>query len=393
MDISNEQYNEFINAYNRIRYNDDASVNDIKIVLDHYNEESKSVDGIYQNYNINILEAACLNAKYKELTGQDHQRYVTEQLNILNNIIDNENLGSVNGEPSIYRKLRNNLTGESPGIAVLPRMKGSFIEAYSNIKYDMGNASLEDVTLILDYYDQTSVVVDNSVYNFRPNVLEGASLNARYKELTGHDHPVFARVQDSLLDKAIKDNTMFFSRKSSSIYQLLKDHKLEFGNNDHIVAKSSEIILNPEDASFEDISALLNTFNGLPVIINGIANYPFNDPITATKLNEIYKKTTGEDHPVYIEQLPKVVDTLFKSKKVLITSGVRDFSYFEQLKELKNNALRVARIKDAEQSNSFITKLRTIREELNSYLNKSKDNGMQLPTNNESEVDIGGIGK
>ncbi len=70
-----------------------------------------------------------------------------------------------------------------------------FYKKFQEIKHDMSKASLEDVKDILDHYDQDSVLIDGIQYHFRPNALQGASLNARYKELTGQDHPTFVKAQ------------------------------------------------------------------------------------------------------------------------------------------------------------------------------------------------------
>ena len=191
MDNTNESSTNFWNRFQEIRFDmDKASLEDVTEILNHYNQGP--ING--NHFDINPLDAACLNERYKQLTGHDHPVFIKEQMKVLDKELSGEQL-TFNGYPSIYQRLKNNLTGEGLGITILPSRSGSYINKFDEIKYDMSKASLEDIKDILDHYDQDSVLINGNQVHFRPNPLQGASLNERYKELTGQDHPTFVKVQ------------------------------------------------------------------------------------------------------------------------------------------------------------------------------------------------------
>lgn len=249
MSNTNEQSIDFYKKFQEIK--DDmskASLEDVENILDHYNQGAIEVNGVSYHYNINPLDAACLNARYKQLTGQDHPTFVSEQVKVLDEIIKSGGGISVDGKPTIYQRLKNNLTGEGLGISILPNKKDSYIDKFDAIKFDMSQASLDDIKDILDHYDQDSVLIDGIQYHFRPNALQGASLNARYKELTGQDHPTFVKAQEQILEEQIK-NGQRISVGNPTVYEQLKSNNMETGNRNHILNRANEIILNPQEAS------------------------------------------------------------------------------------------------------------------------------------------------
>ena len=311
-----------------------GSLEDIKDILDHYNQGPFIVDGVSYGYTINPLEAACLNARYYELTGQNHPTFIREQGKVLDELIALKGNISINGKPNIYQRLKNNLTGNGLGIGIVTHKKSNYIDKLKEIRFDMSMASLEDVKDILDHYEQDSVLINGVEYPFRPNPLQAASLNARYFELTGQNHPIFEKVQNQILEEEVKNREGIKVNSNPTIYEQLKGN-IEIGNNEHILNRASEIIQNPQEASLEDISSLLNYYNGKPVIINGVANFPFNDPISAEKLNTRYKELTGEDHPVYVEQTEKMARESIRDEQSV---GYNNF--------LKVNKLKFAQIFD-----------------------------------------------
>lgn len=209
MSNTNEQSIDFYKKFQEIKYDmSKASLEDVKNILDHYNQGAIEVNDVNYHYNINPLDAACLNARYKQLTGQDHPTFISEQGKVLDEIIKSGEGISVDGKPTIYQRLKNNLTGEGLGISILPNKKDSYIDKFDAIKFDMSQASLDDIKDILDHYDQDSVLIDGMQYHFRPNALQGASLNARYKELTGQNHPVFTEQAPKVIDDLMKDKDM-----------------------------------------------------------------------------------------------------------------------------------------------------------------------------------------
>lgn len=209
MSNTNEQSIDFYKKFQEIKYDmSKASLEDVKNILDHYNQGTIEVNGVNYHYNINPLDAACLNAQYKRLTGHDHPTFISEQGKILDEIIKSGEGISVDGKPTIYQRLKNNLTGEGLGISILTNKKDSYIDKFDAIKFDISQASLDDIKDILDHYDQDSVLIDGMQYHFRPNALQGASLNARYKELTGQNHPVFTEQAPKVIDDLMKDKDM-----------------------------------------------------------------------------------------------------------------------------------------------------------------------------------------
>lgn len=387
MSNTNEQSIDFYKKFQEIK--DDmskASLEDVENILDHYNQGAIEVNGVSYHYNINPLDAACLNARYKQLTGQDHPTFVSEQVKVLDEIIKSGGGISVDGKPTIYQRLKNNLTGEGLGISILPNKKDSYIDKFDAIKFDMSQASLDDIKDILDHYDQDSVLIDGIQYHFRPNALQGASLNARYKELTGQDHPTFVKAQEQILEGQIKNGQRISVNGNPTVYEQLKSNNMETGNHNHILNRANEIILNPQEASLEDISSLLNHFNGKPVLIDGVAHHPFNDPMSASKLNARYKELTGQNHPVFTEQAPKVIDDLMKDKDMLIQAGAYGTDYFDKLEQIKQETQQTMEIQSNEESKKVFTEERDKQRQLDASVRTQQITAMQQANQNTQEM-------
>ncbi len=383
MSNTNEQSIDFYKKFQEIKYDmSKASLEDVKNILDHYNQGAIEVNGVIYHYNINPLDAACLNARYKQFTGQDHPTFISEQGKVLDEIIKSGEGISVDGKPTIYQRLKNNLTGEGLGISILPNKKDSYIDKFDAIKFDMSQASLDDIKDILDHYDQDSVLIDGMQYHFRPNALQGASLNARYKELTGQNHPTFVKAQEQILEEQIKNGQGISVNSNPTVYEQLKSNNMETGNHNHILNKTNEIILNPQEASLEDISSLLNYFNGKTVLINGVAHHPFNDPMSASKLNAKYKELTGQNHPVFTEQAPKIIDDLMKDKDMLIQAGAYGTDYFDKLEQIKQGIQQTTKIQNNEESKKVFTEERDKQRQLDASVRTQQINAMQQANQN-----------
>ena len=394
MSNTNEQSIDFYKKFQEIKYDmSKASLEDVKNILDHYNQGTIEVNGVNYHYNINPLDAACLNARYKQLTGQDHPTFISEQGKILDEIIKSGEGISVDGKPTIYQRLKNNLTGEGLGISILTNKKDSYIDKFDAIKFDISQASLDDIKDILDHYDQDSVLIDGMQYHFRPNALQGASLNARYKELTGQDHPTFVKAQEQILEEQTKNGQGISVNGNPTVYEQLKSNNMEIGNHNHILNRTNEIILNPQEASLEDISSLLNYFNGKPVLIDGVAHHPFNDPMSASKLNARYKELTGQNHPVFTEQAPKVIDDLMKDKDMLIQAGAYDTAYFDKLEQIKQGTQQNLEIQNNEESKKIFTEERDKQRQLDASVRTQQINAMQQANQNTPDNSIGGISR
>lgn len=387
MSNTNEQSIDFYKKFQEIKYDmSKASLEDVKNILDHYNQGAIEVNGVSYHYNINPLDAACLNARYKQLTGQDHPTFVSEQGKILDEIIKSGEGISVDGKPTIYQRLKNNLTGEGLGISILTNKKDSYIDKFDAIKFDISQASLDDIKGILDHYDQDSVLIDGMQYHFRPNALQGASLNARYKELTGQDHPTFVKVQEQILEEQTKNGQGISVNGNPTVYEQLKSNNMETGNHNHILNRANEIILNPQEASLEDISSLLNHFNGKPVLIDGVAHHPFNDPMSASKLNARYKELTGQNHPVFTEQAPKVIDDLMKDKDMLIQAGAYGTDYFDKLEQIKQETQQTIEIQNNKESKKVFTEERDKQRQLDASVRTQQITAMQQANQNTQEM-------
>ena len=394
MSNTNEQSINFYKKFQEIKYDmSKASLEDVKNILDHYNQGAIEVNGVNYHYNINPLDAACLNARYKQLTGQDHPTFISEQGKVLDEIIKSGEGISVDGKPTIYQRLKNNLTGEGLGISILTNKKDSYIDKFDAIKFDISQASLDDIKDILDHYDQDSVLIDGMQYHFRPNALQGASLNARYKELTGQDHPTFVKAQEQILEEQTKNGQGISVNGNPTVYEQLKSNNMEIGNHNHILNRTNEIILNPQEASLEDISSLLNYFNGKPVLIDGFAHHPFNDPMSASKLNARYKELTGQNHPVFTEQAPKVIDDLMKDKDMLIQAGAYDTAYFDKLEQIKQGTQQNLEIQNNEESKKIFTEERDKQRQLDASVRTQQINAMQQANQNTPDNSIGGISR
>ena len=387
MNNSNEQSVDFYKKFQEIKYDmSKASLDDVKNILDHYNQGTITVNGVNYHCDINPLDAACLNERYKQLTGQDHPTFISEQAKVLDDLIKSGQRIGVDGKPTIYQRLKNNLTGEGLGISILSSKKGSYIDKFDKLKFDMSKASLEDVKDILDHYDQDSVLVGGMQYHFRPNVLQGASLNARYKELTGQDHPTFVKVQRQILDEKIKGDQGISVNGNPTVYEQLRNNNMAVENHNHVLNRASEILLNPQEASLDDISSLLKCYNGQSVLIDGAVHYSFNDPMSAGKLNARYKELTGQDHPVFIEQVPKVIDSYLKDKDLLVNAGAYDTSYFDELEQIKSGIQQISETKTDEEVKRVFIEERDKQRQLDTSVREQQINAMKQTNQNTQDM-------
>ena len=65
--------------------------------------------------------------------------------------------------------------------------------------------------------------------------------------------------------------------------------------------------------------------------------------MSASKLNARYKELTGQNHPVFTEQAPKVIDDLMKDKDMLIQAGAYGTDYFDKTRyELRFRSIQKA---------------------------------------------------
>ena len=107
----------------------------------------------------------------------------------------------------------------------------------------------------------------------------------------------------------------------------------------NVLERMQNIVDNLSNANLTDVTELLNYYNGDAVMINGTSYPPFNDPITAARLNARYHELTGQDHPRFVEQAPIVIDGLMKDKDMILQASVYDSSYFDKLEQIKSGRL------------------------------------------------------
>lgn len=98
----------------------------------------------------------------------------------------------------------------------------------------------------------------------------------------------------------------------------------------------ASVLDNLQEASLEDVKEHLNLYNSEPIRLDdGTYYHPFNDPVTAGKLNQRYKDLTGQDHPRYVKQAPTIINSLLKDEEKLVNSGAYQPEYFDQVRIFK----------------------------------------------------------
>ena len=337
----NERITHSINTFENIKYDlSKASLEDVTELLDHY-VNSVNDDSVSVHFQINPLYAACLNERFRELTGKSYPNFESRQLEELDQYISNDNGLIVDGSPSIYERLKNNITGQGIGISIDSK---NFMDVFNDIKFDMSKASFEEVDEILKHYGQDSFLLNGIQCHFSLTPLQGASLNARYKELTGQDHPTFAKVQEEVLREKSEQPSITVNG-NKSVYEQMLDGEVEVGSHDHVLNRFSDIMYGLDEANLDDVNSLLGYYNSPnPVIIDGVAVHAFNDPTSAYKLNNRYRELTGADHPVFLEQTPKVIEGIMEYKDAYLESGTFGQDYFDKLEQMQEeiNAVSVS---------------------------------------------------
>jgi len=229
-------------------------------------------------------------------------------------------------------------------------MKGKeVLKNFTQIIDDLQNQDLETVTELLNYYNGKPMEIEGITHHPYNDPVTAARINERYKELTGKDHPNFLKEQGKVIDGLLEDKDMllqadaytpmYFDTLEQLKGNLTNDGpKMEISNDysKHILGRMDNIVNDLKNASLEDVSQLLEYYNGEPVLIEGVTHHPYNDPITAARINERYKELTGEDHSRYAEEVPKVIEGLLEDKEMLLKAEAYPKEYFEQLEEVQS---------------------------------------------------------
>lgn len=120
---------------------------------------------------------------------------------------------------------------------------------------------------------------------------------------------------------------------------ITKSDGIAISEGRHPLQNFNEVKNNLRNASLEEVSVLLDYYNGNPVLIEGNSYHPFNDPLMAARFNARYFELTGENHPRFVEQAPQVIDNLLKDAPKLMQEGAYTPMYFEKIARIKNNII------------------------------------------------------
>ena len=232
-------------------------------------------------------------------------------------------------------------------------MEKHILEKMTDIMNNLATANAEEVTELLNYYNGPAVMINGIAHHPFNDPMTAARLNARYHELTGRDHPRFVEqvpivIDDLLANKDSLLNTgayipSYFDRLNQIKNNITKDaNGIEITEQHHPLQDFSNVLSHLDTANAEEVAQQLNYYNGPAVMINGIAHHPFNDPMTAARLNARYHELTGRDHPRFVEQVPIVIDDLLANKDSLLNTGAYIPSYFDRLNQIKNNITKDA---------------------------------------------------
>ena len=108
--------------------------------------------------------------------------------------------------------------------------------------------------------------------------------------------------------------------------------------------------------------------------------------MSAVKLNARYKELTGQDHPVFIEQVPKVIDRYLKDKDLLVNAGAYDTSYFDKLEQIKSGIQQISETKTDEEAKRVFTEERDKQRQLDVSVREQQINAMKQTNQNTRDM-------
>ncbi len=91
-----------------------------------------------------------------------------------------------------------------------------------------------------------------------------------------------------------------------------------------------------DKVSVQELDNAINEFNKASFVINGKPYADFKDPVVLDRLNARFAALTGQDHPVYHEVLPGVINELISDKERLLASGEYDQKFFRRIDVILN---------------------------------------------------------
>lgn len=152
----------------------------------------------------------------------------------------------------------------------------------------------------------------------------------------------------------------------------------------HVLERMQNIMDNLSNANLNDVTELLNYYNGDAVMINGSLYHPFNDPSTAARLNARYHELTGQDHPRFVEQAPIVIDGLMKDKDMLLQAGAYTPMYFDRLEQIKGN---IASQPSLEESKKTFMEARDKQRQIDNLNRSQQFEAMNNAIQQSNEID------
>ena len=188
-----------------------ANLTDVTELLNYYNGDAVMINGTsYHPFN-DPSTAVRLNARYHELTGQDHPRFVEQAPIVIDGLMKDKDMLLQAGTytPMYFDKLeqiKGNITKENKGIEITESHHP--LQDFHDVLGRLDSASVEEVTQQLDYYNGDAVMINGTSYHPFNDPSTAVRLNARYHELTGQDHPRFVEQAPIVIDGLMKDKDM-----------------------------------------------------------------------------------------------------------------------------------------------------------------------------------------
>ncbi len=194
----------------------------------------------------------------------------------------------------------------------------NFNSILNKIKYDVSKGSLEEITYILDNYQNSG--------EYYINPLLAACINERYFNLTGNNHSGFIKKQEEELDRLIKSNDNLNIDNELSIYKKLQNNlrgnkpgiKIITDTKNNYKEIFDRIKYDMSEAKVEELDEILNNYGNESYLINGEeVHYKINELYGAC-LNASYKRLTGNDHPKFMEIQNKRIKEKIKENKMTV---------------------------------------------------------------------------
>ena len=213
---------------------ENAELDDIDQLLNYFNGESVMIEGVSTRPFNDPKIAAMLNARYTELTGEDHPNFLAQQPKVLDDLLSRESFYLRNDaytpmQMDMFRRLRENLDRSGPGVEIIVNGKNHVLTRMDSIMQNLGEATLEDVDQLLNYFNGKSVLMDGTYTRPFNNPDMAARLNARYSEFTGQNHSNYMVQQPKVLANILKNEKLFiengaYTESQIHSYRLMKQN-------------------------------------------------------------------------------------------------------------------------------------------------------------------------